>query len=69
MSFWRKKVDEFKETEEKIIEEPGLTPSELAQRLGVSPSTITRRLPSMNDAGILLYEDDKGRLWSFGNET
>lgn len=66
MSFWRKKEDEFEEIEQILIEQPGLTPSELAEILDVSVSTITRRLPSIEEAGILFSEDDKGGLWPFG---
>jgi DeoR/GlpR family transcriptional regulator of sugar metabolism len=66
MSFWRKNEDEFEEMEQLLAEQPGLTPSELAALLDVSVSTITRRLPSMEEAGILLSEDDHGGLWPFG---
>ncbi|MCB0047794.1 MAG: winged helix-turn-helix domain-containing protein [Caldilineaceae bacterium] len=66
MGFWRKKQDEFEETAELINEEPGLLPGEVARKLGVSPSTITRRLPAMEEAGILLSEDERGGLWPFG---
>lgn len=68
MGFWRKKTDEFEEMRKILVSEPGLTPSELAKRLGVSVSTITRRLPSANDAGILLFEDKKGGLWPFNKD-
>ena len=66
MSFWQKKEDEFEQMERILLAEPGLTPSELADRLGVHPSTVTRRLPSMAEAGILLSEDKRGGLWPFG---
>jgi DNA-binding IclR family transcriptional regulator len=33
--------------------------------LEVDRSTITRRLPSMDEAGFLLYEDDDGGLYPF----
>jgi len=66
MSFWSKKEDEFEQIEQLLAEQPGLTPSELAQLLDVPVSTITRRLPSMEEAGILLSEDRRGGLWPFG---
>ncbi|MFN3334979.1 MAG: winged helix-turn-helix transcriptional regulator [Caldilinea sp.] len=66
MAFWSKKEPDFKEMAELIEEQPGISAGELARRLGVSTSTITRRLPSMDEAGILLFEDDKGGLWPFG---
>ena len=66
MSFWHKKEEEFTEMVELIEEEPGIYASELARRMGVSTSTITRRLPSLDEAGVLLAEDDRGGLWPFG---
>ncbi len=65
MSFWRKKSGEFEQMESILLAEPGLTASELAERLGVPVSTVTRRLPSMAQAGILLSEDKRGGLWPF----
>lgn len=66
MSFWGKKEDEFEQMEQLLAEQPGLTPSELARILDLPVSTITRRLPSIEDAGILLSEDQRGGLWPFG---
>lgn len=65
MGFWRKKENEFEEMESILMAEPGLTASELAERLGVPASTVSRRLPSMAEAGILLSEDKRGGLWPF----
>lgn len=47
---------------EQITQQPGLTASALARSLGMSTSTVIRRLPSLEEAGILLYEDEQGRL-------
>jgi len=66
MAFWRKKELEFEEMVDQIETQPGISPSELARRLGVPTSTVMRRLPSMDEAGILLTEDEKGGLWPFG---
>ena len=66
MAFWRRKEDEYSEMVELIEQQPGISARELAQQLDVSPSTITRRLPSLDDAGVLLAEDDKGGLWPRG---
>lgn len=66
MAFWRKKEPEFEEMVDLIEAQPGISPSELARRLGVPTSTVMRRLPSMDEAGILLAEDEKGGLWPFG---
>ena len=55
MAFWRKKANqEFREMA-----------AQLAAQLGVPTSTVTRRLPSLEEAGILLYEDEQGRLWPY----
>jgi Mn-dependent DtxR family transcriptional regulator len=66
MAFWSKKEPEFEEMAELIEEQPGISASEVARQLGVSTSTVTRRLPSMDEAGILLFEDETGGLWPFG---
>lgn len=66
MAFWSKKETEFDDMAELIEAQPGISASELARRLDVPTSTVTRRLPSMDEAGIYLYEDDKGGLWPFG---
>ena len=66
MSFWHRKKEEFVEMVEILEQQPGLNANQLAERLGVSPSTVTRRLPSMNDAGIYLSEDKSGGLHLFG---
>jgi DNA-binding transcriptional ArsR family regulator len=66
MAFWRKKMDgEFAQMAQVVAETPGLSARDLARRLGVPVSTVTRRLPALEEAGILLYEDEQGRLWSY----
>jgi DNA-binding IclR family transcriptional regulator len=66
MAFWRRKADEeFTDMALHIAQQPGITAGELARALGVPTSTVTRRLPSLEEAGILLYEDEHGRLWPF----
>jgi predicted HTH transcriptional regulator len=65
MSFWSKKQDEFEAMDAVIQENPGISPAGLARLFGVSRSTITRRLPSVEEAGYLYYEDDEGGLWPF----
>lgn len=66
MAFWNKKEPEFEDMADMIEAQPGISASELARRLGVSTSTVTRRLPSMDEAGIYLSEDETGGLWPFG---
>jgi len=65
MGFWRKKETDFDEAYTIVEEEDGMSARELARRIDVSPSTVTRLLPSMEEAGYLLTEDDEGRLWPF----
>lgn len=68
MAFWSKKETEFEDMADVIEAQPGISASELARKLGVPTSTVTRRLPSMDEAGILLAEDEKGGLWPFGKQ-
>jgi DNA-binding transcriptional ArsR family regulator len=65
MAFWRKKEPEYEETDHIIHENPGITPADLARELGVARSTVTRRLPSLEEAGYLYTEDERGGLWPF----
>ncbi|MGC9400638.1 MAG: MarR family transcriptional regulator [Anaerolineae bacterium] len=66
MAHWRKKVPAFDEMDRLIRQHPGIRPAELARQLGVARSTVTRRLPSLEEAGYLYSEDDRGGLWPFG---
>ncbi len=43
--------------------EPGIRAGGVAERLGIPRSSVTRALPAMEDEGLLLSEDHKGRLW------
>ncbi len=65
MPFWRRKRQTFDKMDRIIRREPGIRPAELARRLDVARSTVTRRLPSMEEAGYLYAEDEKGGLWPF----
>jgi DNA-binding IclR family transcriptional regulator len=65
MGFWRKKRRTFERMDRIIRQEPGIRPAELARRLDVHRSTVQRRLPSMEEAGYLYAEDDRGGLWPF----
>lgn len=68
MSFWKKKETDFEEIQQRLEQNPGQSARQLAKQMNVSPSTITRQLPSMEEAGYLLAEDKKGRLWPFGRK-
>ncbi|MSP12928.1 MAG: HTH domain-containing protein [Chloroflexi bacterium] len=43
----------------------GLTQSQIAQELGLHRSTVMRDLPALEESGILLAEDERGRLKLF----
>jgi Mn-dependent DtxR family transcriptional regulator len=49
-----------------IEEHPAITQGRLAQMLGLHRSAVTRALPALEDKGVLLVEDDRGRLSLFG---
>lgn len=65
MAFWQKKQSEREQMDEIIRRNPGIRQAELARRLDVARSTVARRLPSMEEAGYLYAEDDRGGLWPF----
>jgi DNA-binding IclR family transcriptional regulator len=68
MAFWKRKQEEFEVMDQVIQENPGISQAELAEQLDVERSTIMRRLPSLEEAGYLYYEDEEGRLWPFDPE-
>ena len=49
-----------------VEEHPGCKPIDIAEEMGFDRSTITRSLPMLEESGILLSEDARGRLWPFG---
>lgn len=65
MGFWERKRQEYEKMARMIEENPGIRPAELARRLGVSRSTVIRRLPSLEEAGYFLYEDERGGLYRY----
>jgi len=69
MAFWNKKQDGFETMDEIIQQQPGISQARLAQQLEVERSTVARRLPSMEEAGYLYYEDDGGGLWPFKKKS
>lgn len=46
-----------------VQQEPGIRPAQLARRLGIPRSSVTRALPALDEQGLLLSEDQRGRLW------
>jgi len=49
-----------------VEREPGIRPGRVARRLGIPRSSVTRALPALEEEGLLLSEDRKGRLWPWG---
>ena len=49
----------------KIEEHPGKRPGFIARLLGINRSEVTRALPTLQDKGLLVSEDDQGGLWPF----
>ncbi len=49
----------------KIEEYPGKRPGFIARLLGINRSEVTRALPSLQDKGLFVSEDDRGGLWPF----
>ena len=46
-----------------VEQTPGARPGQIARALGIPRSSVTRALPALDDAGMLLSEDCQGRLW------
>lgn len=46
-----------------VRQQPGIRPGRIARRLGVPRSSVTRALPALDEAGLLLSEDRRGGLW------
>ena len=56
----RKRLEAIWQTVER---EPGIRPGKIAQRLGIHRSAVTRALPALEEKGLLLSQDPRGRLW------
>ena len=48
-----------------VEQNPGVRPGQVAQALRISRSSVTRALPAMEEVGMLLSEDQRGRLWAW----
>lgn len=54
---------------EAIAAYPGERPAFFARLLNWHREEINRRLVLLNDSGVLLWEDEQGRLWPFDKES
>jgi len=66
MAFWKRNEPEYEEMASLIQARPGIRPGQLAEAMKVQRSTVLRRLPALEEAGILLSEDQQGGLSLFG---
>jgi len=48
-----------------VMEHPGCRIAQIANALGVPRSTVAQRLPKLDAAGLLLWEDDNRRIYPF----
>ena len=62
-----RKADEarLKEVSQLFHSKPGRIAGEYARMLGIHREDFSRVLVQLNDRGVLLSEDEKGRLWPF----
>ena len=62
-----RKADEtrLKEVSKLFHLKPGRKAGEYARILGIHREDLSRVLVQLNDRGVLLSEDEKGRLWPF----
>ena len=48
-----------------IQQNPGQVPASVARQLNLNRSEVTRALPALEERGLLLSEDEKGRLFPY----
>jgi Mn-dependent DtxR family transcriptional regulator len=60
-----RKTEERKleEIYKKVGENPGQKAGFIARLLGLNRSEVTRSLPALDVKGLLVFEDDEGRLY------
>jgi hypothetical protein len=66
-----RKADEqrLQKAEQLLHSQPGHKSGEYAQKIGCHRQIFNRLLVQLNDRGVLISEDDKGRLWPFGKNS
>ena len=47
---------------------PGLTQADIARAVGCRPCAVYVALPLLEERGVLLAEDDRGRLFAMENQ-
>jgi DNA-binding IclR family transcriptional regulator len=61
----KRSEEQLEEIYDAIEQNPGWLPAWIARLLGRQRSDITRALPSLDEHGFLVSEDEEGRLWPF----
>lgn len=61
----RKKRDRLQRMAEIVERRKGISQAELARQLGVHRSTVGKDLVQLEERGVLLAEDERGRLSLF----
>jgi Mn-dependent DtxR family transcriptional regulator len=49
-----------------LEQNPGIRTGRVARELQLHRSSVARALPAMEEEGLLLSEDSRGRLWPWG---
>jgi Mn-dependent DtxR family transcriptional regulator len=52
-----------------VSKHPGARQADIAAGLQVPRSSVARTLPALDEAGYLLWEDGRGRLWPFAKRN
>jgi len=62
-----RKADEtrLESLQQAIESHPGQRPSFFASLLGCSREAVSRMLVTLNDRGVLYYEDERNGVWPF----
>ena len=66
-----RKADEqrLQKAEQLLHSQPGYKSGEYAQKMGCHRQTFNRLIVQLNDRGVLISEDDKGRLRPFNKNS
>jgi DNA-binding IclR family transcriptional regulator len=51
-----------------VEKEPGIKAGRVAQEMGLPRSSVTRALPALEEEGLLLSQDRRGRLFPWGRK-
>ena len=63
MAIWAKNAAEYRDLWETVRDNPGHTCAELSRMTNAGRSTTWRRIQCLDELDLLLYEDERGRLY------